>query len=257
MKKQTKQQPVIDLDTFDDVSLFQMIPSGKGFGQSMLKVFVDSVHNGNGKLNSLLITGKEGLATHASAFHRALGTDNYNQIDASMFNAPHDIYTFFCVEDYQGFIITNVDNISTPAQYHLCQILKEQQFTPYNYSEKKHDIYDVPGLVVITSRNRENVPESVLKNIQYVAELENYSKNQLELIILQRLKYANIDYEDESILQEVVKYGNNELEQSIRFMRCCIAVMQSDYGRQTLLKEDVIKAGRLNRLPNIDDAVPY
>ena len=50
MKKQTKQQPAIDLDTFDDVSLFQMIPSGGGFGQSMLKVFVDSVHNGNGKL---------------------------------------------------------------------------------------------------------------------------------------------------------------------------------------------------------------
>ena len=68
MKKQAKQQPVIDLDTFQEVSLFQLIPSGAGMGQAMLKVFVDSVHNGNGKLTSLLITGKEALQTHASAF---------------------------------------------------------------------------------------------------------------------------------------------------------------------------------------------
>jgi hypothetical protein len=251
-KQQNKQKPVIDLDTFEDISLYQMIPSGAGMGQAMLKVFVDSVHNGSGKLTSLLITGKEGLATHASSFLRALGIESYNQIDASMFNVPHDVYTFFCVEEYQGFIITNVDNISTPAQYYLCQILKEQRFTPYNYVEKKFDTYDVPGLVITTAKNREQISESVLKNIDYVVELENYTvPEQLELIVLQRLKYAYIDYEDESVLQEVVKYGRNELEQSIRFMRCCIAVMESQ-SRQVLLKEDVIKAGRLNRLPNID-----
>ena len=256
MKKQTKQQ-TIDLDTFDDVSLFQLIPSGEGFGQSMLKVFIDSVHNGNGKLNSLLITGKEGLQTHASAFLRALGIENINPIDAAMIQSSHDMYIFFCTQSYQGYAITNVENITTPAQFHLCEILKKQQFCPFNYMEKKHDIYDVPGIIVMTSHNREKVPESVLKNIDYEVELENYTPEQLELIILQRLKYANIDYEDESVLQEIVKYGNNELEKSIRFMKCCIAVMQSDYGRQTLLKEDVIKAARLNRLPNIDDDMPY
>ena len=51
-------------------------------------------------------------------------------------------------------------------------------------------------------------------------------------------------------------YGNNELEQSIRFMRYCVAVMQSQ-GRQTLLKGDVIKAGRLNRLPGVDGEMPF
>jgi hypothetical protein len=257
MKKQTKQQPVIDLDTFEDVSLYQMIPSGAGMGQAMLKVFIDSVHNGSGKLNSLLITGKEGLATHASAFHMALGVESINQIDASMFNAPHDIYIFFCAQGYQGYTVTNVENISTPAQYYLCQILKEQRFSPYNYMEKMHDIYDVPGLVIMTANNREDVPKSVIGCINYVVEIENYTPEQLELIILQRLKYAHIEYEDEYILQEVVKYGDNELDKSIRFLRVCIAVMQSDYGRQVLLKEDVIKAGRLNRLPNVDGDTPY
>ncbi len=252
MKKQQEQQPVIDLDTFEDVSLFQMIPSGRGFGQAMLKIFVDSVFNGNGKLTSILITGKEGLATHASAFLRALGIDNINQIDASMLSVPHDIYTFFCLGDYQGYIITNLENVMATSQFHLCEILKKQKFQPYNYAEKKHDFYYVPGLVVMTAKNREKVPESVLKNIDYVVELEDYSPEQLELIILQRLKYAHIDYEDEYILSDIIKYGDNDLNESIRFMRCCIAVMQSE-GRNQLLKEDIIRAGRLNRLPNIEE----
>ena len=250
MKKQTKQQPVIDLDTFEDVSLFQMIPSGQGFGQSMLKIFVDSVLNGSGKLTSLLIVGKAGLTTHSFAFLRALGIDNINQTYAAMFSVPHDIYTFFCTEPCDGYIINNIHNIGNSAQYYLCQILKEQEFSPYNYMEQKHDTYDVSGIVVMTTRDLKKVPEQIVKNV-YVVEIENYTAPQLELVILQRLKYAKIDYEDESVLQEIVKYGNNELDKSIRFMRCCVAVMQSQ-GRQVLLKEDVIRAGRLNRLPGID-----
>jgi hypothetical protein len=256
MKKQIKQQPTIDLDTFSDVSLFQMIPSGQGFGQAMLKIFVDSVFYGNGKLSSLLITGKEGIATHASAFLRALGLENINQIDASMLTVPHDIYTFFCLAEYQGYIITNVDNTLHSIEFYISNILKKQVFCPYNYMEKRLDAYDVPGLILTTAKDRKQISESVLKNIDYVVELEDYTPEQLELIILQRLKYANIDYEDECILQEIVKYGNNKLNQSISFMKCCIAVMQSQ-GRQVLLKEDVIKAGRLNRMPGIGGAVPY
>ena len=61
MKKQKKQQQIIDLDSFDDISLFQMIPSGTGMSLSHLKTLVDSVHYSQAKLNSLLLTGKEGL----------------------------------------------------------------------------------------------------------------------------------------------------------------------------------------------------
>ena len=255
--KQKEQQPVIDLDTFDDVSLYQLIPSGTGMGLSLLKTIVDSVLNGRAKVSSLLLVGKTALTTHSVAFLRALATENYNQTYAAMFSAPHDIYTFFCSEPHDGYIINSIHNVGTSAQYFLCQILKEQEFSPYNYMEQKHDTYDVPGIIVMTTRDLKKVPEPIVKNVTHVVELENYTASQLELVILQRLKYAHIDYEDESVLQEIVKYGRNELEKSIMFMRCCIAVMQSDYGRQTLGKEDVIRAARLNRLPNIDDDMPY
>ena len=97
MKKQTKQQEIIDLDSFNDVSLFQMIPSGSGMGLSHLKTIVDSVHNGRAKLNSLLIIGKEGLQTHSSALIRALGISDYNQIDGSLLQLISGIHQFFCV----------------------------------------------------------------------------------------------------------------------------------------------------------------
>ena len=46
-QRQTKQQEIIDLDSFNDVSLFQMIPSGSGMGLSHLKTIVDIAISGN------------------------------------------------------------------------------------------------------------------------------------------------------------------------------------------------------------------
>jgi hypothetical protein len=254
MKKQSQQQ-IIDLDTFDDVSLFQMIPAGTGMGLASLKMIVDSIHNGNAKLSSLLLVGNAGLQTHSSAFLRALGIENYNHIYAAMFHNTHDMYVFFCTEQNDGYIINNIENAASSTQYHLCNILKKQQFSPYNYMEQKHDYYNVPGLVVMTARDLKKAPEPILDAVDHIVELENYTPENLELVILQRLKYASVEIEDEYILQEIVKYGDNDLVKSIRFMRCCIAVMQSG-GRNRLQKEDVIKAGRLNRLPDIDE-IPF
>jgi hypothetical protein len=255
LNNHSKQQ-TIDLDTFDDVSLFQMIPSGSGMGLASLKTLIDSVLNGRAKVSSLLITGKIGLTTHASAFLRALGIDNINQTYSAMLQNNHEFYTFFCTEQNDGYIINSIENIGTSTQYHLCNILKKQQFSPYNYMERKHDSYDVSGLVVMTSRDLKKVPESIVKSSQHIVVIEDYSVENLELVILQRLKYANIDYEDEYILSDIVRYGEENLQKSIWFLRTCIAVMQSQ-GRQTLLKEDVIRASRLNRLPDVDDAIPF
>ena len=133
MKKQTKQQEVIDLDSFQDVSLFQMIPSGSGMGLSHLKTIVDSVHNGNAKLSSLLITGKEGLQTHSSAFIRALGIENFNQIDASLLQLISGIHQFFCGENNEAYIISNIDKIQNIGQLHISTILTRRQLVFYNY----------------------------------------------------------------------------------------------------------------------------
>jgi len=256
MKKQTKQQEVIDLDSFNDISLFQMIPSGSGMGLSHLKTIVDSVHNGKAKLNSLLITGKEGLQTHSSAFLRALGITDYNQIDGSLLQLLSGIHQFFCAENHEAYIISNTEKIPSIGQLHITNILTKKKLCFYNYLKEGLDTYDVPGLVIMTSKNMKKVPAPILDAVDHIVRLEDYTTEQLELIILQRLKYARIDYENEYILQDIVRYGHNDLKQSIRFLSCCIAVMQSQ-DRQKLDVEDVIKSARLNRLNDMGDDILF
>ena len=257
MKKQQKQQEVLDLDSFNDVSLFQMIPSGTGMGLSHLKTIVDSVHNGRSKLNSLLITGSAGLQIHASAFIRALGISDYNQIDSSLLLSPSGLHPLFCQGSYQAFIISNCDKLVPVVHTPIYHVLTKQQFGLYNYQTQGPDIFPVSGLVILTTRNSKKVSGPILQSVQHIVRLEDYTKEQLELIILQRLKYANIDYENEYILQDIVRYGKNNLKQCIRFLKCCVAVMQSQ-GRQKLNVEDVIKSARLNRLNDLgDDDIPF
>ena len=120
------------------------------------------------------------------------------------------------------------------------------------------DVIEVPGLVVLTSKHQKKVPAPILDAVQHIICLEDYTPEQLELIILQRLKYANIDYENEYVLQDIVRYGKNNLRLSIRFLKCCVAVMQSE-GRRKLNVEDVVRAARLHRLNDLDfeDTIPF
>ena len=222
-------------------------------GQSLLKTYVDAVLNGRAKLNSLLIVGRNGLQSHASAFLRALGIDYYNQIDAAMIQSVFDLHVFLCGENYEGYVISNVEKMAIDAQKHLNTVLMKQQLKPYNYMEQKHDYFDVPGTVVLTSKKSKKIAGPILDSINHTVELENYTTDQLQLIILQKLKYANIGYGDKAILKNIVRYGQNDLKKSIKFMRCCVAVMQAECENEILKKEHVIRAARLNRLPVVDD----
>ena len=263
MKKQ-KEQLTIDLDSFDDVSLYQLIPSGRGMGQSLLKTIVDSVHNGNAKLNSLLIAGKEGLQTHSSAFIRAMGFETFDQIDGSLLQHISGLHNFFCGEENEAHIISNIEKLPHVAQLHVSNILKKKKFCPYNYLKEGQDIFDVCGLVVMTSREIKKIPEPVLDAIDHIVQLEDYTPQQLELIVLQRCKYAHVEIENDNILKDIVKYGRNNLKQSIRFLKTCIAVMLAG-GRRELLQEDVLKATRLSRSPvpppplppSVDENIPF
>lgn len=259
MKKQTKQdEPIID--TFGQVSLYQIIPSGRGMAQSLLKTFIDSIHIGRTHINSLLIVGKSGAKTIAGAFLRSVGMTDFNETDASLLQNVYDLHIFICNESNEGYIIGNIEHLAPSVIPHLYDILKRGVFRPYNYVEKKHDYYEIRGMIIMTSKNISDVPKPILDTINYIVELEEYTTDQLELIVLQRLKYAHIDYANEHVLKNIVKYGKNNLDKCVRFMMFCIAIMQAD-GRQKLSEEDVIKGARLCRLSDSekdnDSDIPF
>ncbi len=252
MNKRETTQPMIDLqDAFEDVSLYQLIPSGTGMSLSHLKTIVDAVHNGGSTLKSVLLTGKEGLHTHASALLRALAIDNFTEIDASFLQYPSSVHEFFCSGDHDGYIISNCEHLCDCAKSRLYQILKKQCFTLYNHVRENHDVFCVLGPIVLTGKRDAQIAQPIKDSVQHIIMLEDYTEQQLILIVLQRLKYANIDYENERVLQDIVEYGKKDLKLCIQFLKCCVAVMQAE-GRQMITVKDVTRAAYLKRLKELE-----
>jgi hypothetical protein len=258
MEKQKEQKQLIDLDSFEEVSLWQLLPSGSGMGLSYLKTIVDSVHNGRAKLKPILISGQEGLNTTASAFIRSLGIENYKQTDASFLNLQSSLVQFFCSDNSQAFLITDAEKLVPLAYPVISDILRKQKFSLFNFLTEGADRYEVPGLVVMTSRIPKKIPDIIFNCFSHTIEIEDYTAQQLELVVLQRLKYAYIEHEDDLVLKNIVRYAGRKLNNCIWLLKTCISVIQAQ-GRNKLLNKDVIKAARLNRLPSvaIGDDIPF
>jgi len=246
MKKQ-EQKHNLELSEFDrSVSLWQLLPSGSGKGAALLRTVTDSLLNSTNRISpSILITGPEGKRTHARAFSRSLGIDTIIEIDASLLEVAVGMPLFFDAVDNQAHIVANAEKLPAQGQHSIAQILKERRFSLYNYVLKRQVAYDVAGLVLLTATELSGVPEPVLSAIDYVVELEPYTFEQLQLVVLQRLKYCGVEYECEEVLTEIVLGGDGRLKQMIRFLRVCVAVMRAE-GRQVLCSGDVERARRIS-----------
>ena len=243
-----------DLKEFDQsVSLWQLIPSGQGSGLSMLKTIVDSIHNSSdSKLPSILITGPSGKRTHAKAFARALGLEQIKEIDASLLYPASGLLQFFEANQEIAYVITNAEKLSAYVQLAIYEICKDQKYTLYNFMKEGRDIFRVNGLL-LTAKDIKKIAEPIVNQVDYIVNLEQHTYEQLKLVLLQRLKYANIDYEGEEVLTEIVKYGGGKLKDTIKVLTNCIAVIQAGSGNILQLK-DVQKTARQCRL--VDTYVP-
>lgn len=245
--KNIQKQNITELSEFNSsISLWQMIPSGTGKGIALLKAIVDSILNNNkSKIPSILITGREGKRTHARAFIRALGIDNIAEIDASLLQPGGDITQFFQAGQNSAHIITGAESLWVAVQSVIIEILRNGKFQLYNYMSQKQDTFEVPGPLLLTAGDADKVPRAITDAVDFVIEIEKYSPEQLELVVLQRLKYCGLEFECEQVLTDIVSGGNGSLGDVIEFLKICIVVMKADYGREMLMLSDVDKAGKI------------
>jgi hypothetical protein len=243
MMEKTKQD-ICDLAEFDDtVSLWQLIPAGKGKALSLLRTIVDSIHNSdNPKLPSILIIGDEGKRTYANAFFRALGVKQINEIHASLLLPGSGLAQFFSSEYNVAHLIAYVELLVPTVDLSICQILKSNEYHIYNFLKEEEDTFNMPGLVVLTARNLSEVVDPIIETVDYIVLIEKYTH--LDLVLLQRLRYIGVDYECEDVLQKVLKVGKGQLKYMINFLQVCISVMMAD-GRNRLLLKDIEKAERI------------
>ena len=245
MKKQEHKQ-IISIDQFDqEVSLHQLIPSGKGTGLAHLKTIVNSVlHNPEQQTRkplSLLIIGKEGTRTHGRSFLRGLGLEDIRETPALLLNHPNAMHNYFNpMLLTQSFLVSNVDHLFPPCFKTLYEIIGTGEFTANNHEKRCREQIYVYDPIVLTCRDIDKIPGYFTERIDHVVKMGEYTQEQLELIVLQRLKYCGLDYENEEVLSSIVENGCGCLHIMIRHLKDAITGMMAE-DRMVLTVGDLKK----------------
>lgn len=246
MKKQEQKQ-IVDLDEFDKtVSLWQLIPSGEGKGLKRLKIIVDSLHNSKVEQTlepfSLLISGSQGTRTHARCVLRALGLNFPHELPANLVQSTtNEIFNFFDPTRFcDSYIISAVSLLCPSILKTLYEVISTGEFSKYDHTKKVTEVVPVFRPVIMTTHTKDNVPCYFQQKIDHIVQLEDYTDQQLLLIVLQRFKYCNLDYAEEKVLKLIVENGLEKLHTIIRLLKSSITVMLAD-SRTTLTVEDIKK----------------
>jgi hypothetical protein len=244
MKKQTQKQ-IVDLDEFDKtISLWQLIPSGEGRGLKRLKVIIDSLHNSRVQQTlepfSLLIAGSQGTRTHARCILRALGLEFPLELPSSLVQSTaNEVFNFFSPTRFSdSYIISAISLLYPSILKTLYEVISTGEFSKYDNIKRITEVVPVFRPIVMTTHVKDSVPSYFQEKIDHIVELEDYTDQQLLLIVLQRLKYCNLDYKEEKVLKLIVEHGMEKLHTTIRLLKNAITVMLAD-SRTTLTVEDV------------------
>ncbi len=249
MNHKQQKNTQIKLDAYDNLSLWQMIPANNGRGLKKFKEIVNSILNGqalkeNNKPLSLLIYGPSGKKTHGFSFLRALGTEIIMHSPASVLYTTMDLYEFMYGSiPGTGYIISDLNMLTSGNCKKLHQVLNDGHFTYMNPGGVKIQV-PVMGSIIGTVKKLNLLPDIILNSFEHVVELCEYMPQQKELIVLQRLKYANIEIENEEVLKTLMLYSPSDLEDLIKLLNLSIMVMMAD-GRNVLTSNDVRKGKEL------------
>ena len=252
MKKSTGKKVIRDIGEFDEsISLYQLVPGGRGKGIMFLKRIVDQIHQDkysravSRKLLSIIIHGKEGKGTVARGFLRAVGSQEVRQAQSHFMEGESYLLALFNTSSPDAaYIMHNIEQLKDGLQSYLWQVIVEKKFSLFNFLTGLEETRSIRGIMIMTSSQLKKVSSQILDAVDFIVEIEPYSQQQLELIVLQRLKYSGLDYESEQILREIVEYGNGELKHIIRFLRGCYVVLRAD-GRDKLMMSDIEKVVKL------------
>jgi hypothetical protein len=242
--KKIEEKRIADLSEFDnEVSLYQMIPSGSGRGLSLLKKIVDYIHTAKPfRLPSILIVGAQGARTHARAFLRALAFEDVRETDGLLMQPCSALIDYFRNPSPDtGYIIAGAHNLDKLVQPLMIDILANQKFNMYNFVRESKETYCVQGLLVMTSRAINLIPPPMRQMFDYQVEIEPYTFQQKILAVLQRLRYCSLGYESEQVLEEITLRGDGVLRKMVQLIQICITLISTD-GRTEIGLKDVKKA---------------
>jgi hypothetical protein len=223
-----------------------MIPDGSGKGLMLLKRIVDYIINTRpSRCPSILITGQQGVRTHAHAFLRALGLEDTREVDGFLLQPCSALIDYFRNPSANtGYIITGAHQMDPQVQVKMIDILNRRKFNMFNFIKESKETYCVEGTLILTAPSVFMVSESIRRWIDYHVAIEPYTHQQQIIAVLQRLKYCALGYESEQVLEEITLRGNGNIRQMVQLIQICITLISTD-GRTEIELKDVKKAADL------------
>jgi hypothetical protein len=249
-EKSTNDQKQVKLDEYDNISLWQLLPSGNGKGLKKLKEIVNSELNSHPQRSmdkplSVLISGQSGKRTHAFSTLKALGYEYIKHSPAALLANMNDLVEFFQGSTPEtAYVISDLHSINTGVLKKFYQILNEGNLIAHNHITHQKTLFPVLGPVAMTIRDQNKIPIYLKESFTYSVSLGEYTAQQKELITLQRLKYAGIEIQDEQVLKTLLLHCHSELNGLIQLLDLSITVMLGD-GRDVLTSGDVRKGKEL------------
>lgn len=239
MQEKTNKGSVKYIDAYDDeVSLWRLIG---GSGLTLLQKISD-IYYVNEKRNrpfSIILSGKNSTTLYSVCFLRALAMQ-ISQISAPMLYVRDGLVEFFTpTHADRGYIIEDAEHLNLGIQPKLIQILQGGEFTQYDCSRKCNETYPVFGVIVLTCKDIKEVISHITKTVDYVIRIDDLSREQIREIIKMRLTWANVQYENEKVI-DLLAVGNS--------IRSIVSIMRIAYGimlfanRSVITEQDVLKA---------------
>jgi hypothetical protein len=240
MQEQTNKVSVKYIDTFDDeVSLWHLI--GGGNGLKLLQKIADTYYVNEKRDHpfSLLLSGRQSTTLYGVCFLRSLAMQ-ISRISAQMLYVRDGLVELFTpAHADRGFIIEDVEQFNMGIQPKIIQILQDGNFTQYDCSRKCNETYPVFGIIVLTCKDIKEVIPQITKSADYVIHVDDLNREQIRQIIKMRLKYANVGYENEKVI-DMLATGSS--------LRMIVSIMRIAYGmmlfenRSVITEQDVLKA---------------
>ena len=247
-----EEQSTITVDDFEKyIHLWNLIPGGAGKGVILLKKLVDQIqyegfYKPITKLPTILISGIEGKRTAAKALTNSFSIelDNCYEIHASFLDSIQSRMFFHDSIAFSAHIVHHIEQLNSTSQSIVYRFLKDRRCEFRDYFSKQYEYVHLNGMLILTTSNIDKVNKPILDAVDYIIELEPLSQEQLELVILQRLKFCDIGYESENILKEIIEYGNGQIKEIIKFLRTCQTITKADC-RKFLTSKDIEMGRRL------------
>lgn len=244
-----------DIDDFEqDIHLWNMISGGSAKGLMLLRKVVDATFSKTDKsrMPRVLIIGDDnsGSNFHARALTKSLCLEDIKEVPAKFIDGSGGMNSkeFFASNCglNSAHLIYDLDALRSSAESVLWRYLKIGSIAydnPLRESEAPEMIF-CNGLMVLTVNELQKISKQIIDAMDFVVKLEPYSPQQLELIVLQRLKYCNVSYESEEVLKGIVHHADKTINGVIHFLKICLTIIGAD-GRNEITLKDVALAARL------------